>query len=321
MHSVSNALCEDLLLTIPHHRISPRTVCLCSLLLVWLGSARSATLAPTQPWPRAGVVAISTPSAAELDQLGPVWYYQYGFEGQDVPGHTRVYLVPMEWDDAALRRAVRAHPDAWWLIGNEPNDPNQDNLSPAAYAAVYRRASDVIRRADRNAQVVPGGIANADWRWADEFREAYRAECGSYPRVAAWNIHCYILEPENSQYDVALFQQRILDFRSWMEDIGAANVPLLLTEFGVLYGTGCCNRPVEDVAPGVAFLRAATRWLQETDYVQAWTWFSLDSQQQFNGDLYEAGQLTAFGEAYREELETEFLEETRFLRFLGGDQP
>jgi hypothetical protein len=259
------------------------------------------------------VVAISAPGAAELDPFGPVWYYQYGFDGPDAPGHMRVYLVRPGWDDAALRRAARTHPGAWWLIGNEPNDPNQDNLSPGAYAAVYRRASGLLLRADRSAQVAPAGIANADWRWADAFREAYRSEYGRYPRVAAWNIHNYILEPEHTQSDVALFEQRILDFRAWMDRIGAGSAPLLLTEYGVLYGTGCCGRPLEEPALGVAFLRETTRWLSETDHVQAWAWFSLDSQSQFNGDLLAGGVLTAFGAAYHAELETEFLGETRFL--------
>jgi hypothetical protein len=264
---------------------------------------RGAMPLPSHPRPRSGVVVIAWTTSAVLDRLGPVWYYQYGFEGPDLPGHQRVYLVPPHFDDdkllAAMRRAARKGPGSWWLVGNEPNDPNQDNLSPAAYAAFYHRVSRLAKRADLSLRLVPAGIADADWRWAQAFRESYRAQYGRYPQVAAWNIHDYILDADRSQYDLAEFQRRILAFRAWMALAGEGFKPLLLTEYGVLYGSGCCNRPLEDPAPGVEFMRQATAWLEQTDYVQGWNWFSLDSEQQFNGDLLSpTGELNTFGKAY-----------------------
>ena len=254
-----------------------------------------------QPWPRQGVVRIGPASAAALDLFGPAWYYQYRFDGPDIPGHQRVYLIPPCFDDTALIRAMHDHLGAWWLVGNEPNDPAQDNLSPGAYAGFYHRALMAARRADWSAHIVPAGIANADHTWAAAFREAYRAQYGHYPPVAAWNIHNYILEPEFSQYDLAEFQRRVIAFRAWMDAIGEGGKPLLLTEYGALYGSGCCGRPIEVPDDAVAFMRAATQWLQATQYVQAWAWFSLDSSGQFNGDLLDpSGALTPFGQTYAE---------------------
>jgi len=184
-------------------------------------------------------------------------------------------------------------------VGNEPNDPYQDNLSPSAYAAFYHRVARLARRADLSLRLVPAGIADADWRWARAFRESYRAQFGRYPPVAAWNIHNYILDADRSQYDLAEFQRRILAFRAWMALSGEGGKALLLTEYGVLYGSGCCGQPVEDPAPGVEFMLQASTWLEQTDHVQAWNWFSLDSRQQFNGDLLSpSGELSAFGQAY-----------------------
>jgi hypothetical protein len=275
--------------------------CLFLLLLLVSFAQRAGQRPHGQPWPRAGVVVPATTRAEILDLLGPVWYYQYGFEGPDLRGHQRVYLVPLYFAEEPLVQAMRQHPESWWLVGNEPNDAYQDNLTPAAYAAFYRRVELLARRAGGAARLVPAGLANADWRWAEAFRQSYRAQYGHYPRVAAWNIHNYILAPGTSQYDVAEFQRRIIAFRGWMAQSGEGDKPLLLTEYGVLYGSGCCQRPLEDPALGIAFLRQATRWLWETDHVQAWSWFCLYSRRQFNGDLLDdAGQLTPFGQAYRE---------------------
>ena len=264
---------------------------------------RSAAARASHPWPRPGIVVISPPPKETLDQFGPVWYYQYGFGGDDIEGHQRVHLVLPHFSDQRLVSAFRDHPGSWWIVGNEPNDPNQDNLSPGAYAGFYHRVWCIARRSDWTAHLVPAGIANADWQWAQAFRHSYREQYGRYPIVHAWNIHNYILEPEHSQYDVGEFRRRILDFRAWMARIGDEGLPLLLTEYGVLYGSGCCNRPLEDPERGVEFLRQATNWLGQTNHVQAWAWFSLDSRGQFNGDLLTEGeQFTPFGAAYREAL-------------------
>ncbi len=273
------------------------------LLVILALLQRGAASLPSHPRPRAGIVVITWTTPDVLDHLGPVWYYQYGFDGPNLPGHQRVYMVPIHFDDdallAAMRRAARSGPGTWWLVGNEPNDPYQDNLSPSAYAAFYRRVERLARWADPSIRLVPAGIANADWRWAQAFRESYRAQFGRYPRVAAWNIHNYILDADRSQYDLPEFQRRILAFRAWMALSGEGHQALLLTEYGVLYGSGCCGRPVEDAAPGAEFMRQTTTWLEQTDYVQAWNWFSLDSAQQFNGDLLSpSGELSPFGQAY-----------------------
>ena len=145
-------------------------------------------------------------------------------------------MVNPNFSEVRLEDALGRHRSGWWILGNEPNDPNQDDLSPGAYAAFYHRAEGLIRRADPKAHVTPAGISNADWRWAEAFRESYREQYGRYPRVDAWNIHDYVLEPDRDQLDVAEFQRRIIAFHTWMEESGEGDKPLLLTEFGALFG-------------------------------------------------------------------------------------
>ncbi len=263
---------------------------------LWAALAQRGAHWPAQPPPHGlGLAAAAWPSATELRTLGARWYYVYSFAGDLPPAPQRVLLIPVDFDEAALQAALRAHPGAWWLVGNEPNDPAQDNLSPGAYAAFYRRASALVRRVDPSAQLAPAGLANADWGWAHDFRESYRAQYGRYPHVDAWNIHNYILEPERSPYDLPEFQRRVLDFRTWMARVGEGDKPLILSEFGLLQR----NVPSEQAS---AFLQAASDWLAGSGQVQAWAWFSNYTAGAFGGDLLDAqGALTPLGEAYRRE--------------------
>ena len=263
-------------------------------------SGASRTIVPL-PWPRAGVVVVGATSPAELDALGPVWYYSYSYAGDRLEGHQRVYLVPLRYDTVSLTDALEGAPRTWWIVGNEPNDPYQDNLSPAAYAAFYRRVAALVRRVQPTARLVTAGIANADPRWASEFVDAYRSQCGEGPPVDAWNVHCYMLEPDNDQLDVVLFRERITAFREWMATSGQGDKPLFLTEFGALYGHGPYGRPAESPERIADFVHESVTWLQSTEHVQCWSWFANKTAGQFNGDLYAPdGALSAYGRAYSE---------------------
>ncbi len=165
-----------------------------------------------KPAPRAFGVAVGygLGGVRELDQLGPVWYTDFDFRGAVFGAHQRLYLVESKSDWANLPDIARQHRGEWWQFGNEPNDPNQDNLSPAEYAARYHDFYFALKAADATASIIPAGVANADWRWADAFREAYRARFGRYPRVDGWSIHNYLLDRCGDALDVNRFQARVL---------------------------------------------------------------------------------------------------------------
>ncbi len=278
--------------------------------IVLLGLIAAAAFVP--PWNEPGIrkpaprafgvdVGYGLGGARELDQLGAVWYSDYDFRGEAFGAHPRVFLVEANSDWRAAPDVARQHRGEWWQFGNEPNDPNQDDLSPADYAVRYHDFFFALKAADATAAVVPAGIANADWRWADAFREAYRARFGRYPPVAGWSIHDYLLDSCAGALDVNRFEARIAAFRDWMARVGQSNQPLLLTEYGVLYGNGCCGCPKiadEDVA---RFMRETTAWLTQARLVQGWAWFALYSGGRFNGDLFAGNaDLTRLGATYRE---------------------
>ena len=239
---------------------------------------------------------------APLDDIGPIWYMDWHWATPNVRGHERLYMIPcaqVRGHRGRIPWTMSVSGDAWWSLGNEPNDPNQDDVSAEEYAELYHIFEGWSRTA-RRVHIVPAGIANADWQWAQAFREAYYERYERYPRVDAWNIHNYILEPGLDPYDVEEFQRRIQDFRAWMDRIGDGDKPLFLTEFGVLYGDGCCGRPVDPPEKIQAFMTETVRWLLESEAVTAWAWFSTRCEH-LNGDLMtQTGELTDLGLVYRE---------------------
>ncbi len=239
--------------------------------------------------------------ARELDAVGAVWYLDYGYRGKSLPDHPRLFLVNTGADLRPVVEAAQRERGEWWQFGNEPNDPNQDAVSPSEYARRYHDFYFALKRADPTALIVSAGIADADWGWAEAFREAYRTQFGRYPRVDGWNIHNYLLGGCASALDVSAFQKRILAFRRWMEHIGDVDKPLFLTEYGILYGNGCCGCHLIPPEAGTEYMRATTRWLMESGTVQAWAWFAVQSGGRFNGDLVSPdGELTPYGATYRE---------------------
>ena len=272
------------------------------LLATACSSSRSAT-ASRPFYVRFGVcVGDAEVTAAQLDALGPVWYMDYRWSTPTLAGHERLYTVrcwEVQQDRGAIAAAMQASGSAWWSLGNEPNDPAQDNVTPEEYATLYA-AFEQWAEAAPQCCIAPAGIANADWNWAQAFREAFRGTYGRYPRVDAWNVHNYILEPALDPYDAAEFQRRLLAFRRWMETIGDAQKPLLLTEFGVLYGAGCCERPLDPPERIMAFMHSVVDWLEGSSAVTAWAWFSTYSHI-FNGNLMtQDGELTGLGGVYRD---------------------
>jgi hypothetical protein len=241
-------------------------------------------------------------TAPQLDAIGPVWYLDWNWRGPALKGHERLYIIgcaEVKGDRGAIPAAMRASGASWWALGNEPNDPHQDNRTPEEYAELYFIFEGWAKNAP-HCRILPAGIANADWQWAEAFREAFRAKYGRYPRVDGWNIHNYILEPGLDPYDIGEFQRRILAFHRWMERIGDGHKPLFLTEFGVLYGNGCCGRPVDPPEKVQAFMRDAVQWLVESKVVACWAWFATYSEQ-YNGSLMTTeGQLNDLGILYRD---------------------
>lgn len=97
--------------------------------------------------------------------------------------------------------------------------------------------------------------------------------------------------------DIELFKQQVIAFRTWMADNGYRNVPVFLSEYGVLMPQGIFN-PDFDAARVNAFMNASFDFLlNATDpnigypgdgnrLVQRFSWYSVDDNVDHNGFLF-----------------------------------
>ena len=166
----------------------------------------------------------------ELDILDSVWYLDYDFATPSWPNHQRLYFVWLTSSPQEAAQVARRFPGQWWTFGNEPNDPNQDNVEPEAYVQRYHDLYYALMSADPQARLVPTGVANADWHWLDQWREDYRQRYGRYSSVDAWRFHNYLLDTCESALNADEFKRRALEFRDWVKRIGDDAHPVFMTD-------------------------------------------------------------------------------------------
>jgi hypothetical protein len=249
---------------------------------------------------------------------------------------------------AKLASIVAANPGAIWLIGNEPDCINQDSLMPAVYARAYHEVYGTIKSLDPTAQIAAGQIVQPTpvrLAWLDLVLATYRDMYGTDLPVDLWAIHAYILNerphengaelppgitdtsqalviPWGENYltaDVETFKGFVRAFRTWMTANGYRDVPLIITEFGVLIPEDVLARNSQAVGPSegrqmiLSFMEESFSFLQHAAdsstglphdgnrLVQAWAWYS-HSDWSFGGPLFYDDSLgiTVYGQRFKE---------------------
>jgi hypothetical protein len=173
---------------------------------------------------------------------------------------------------ATLYAILDQNPGATWLIGNEPDSPAQDKLRPEPYAQAYHQLYYLIKQRDASARVAAGNIVQPTplrMQYLDRVLSFYQQTYGEWLPADLWSVHSYILreidpsDPDavpngplevwgayippgitatrgalytySQMFDLAIFRQRLLDFRAWMRDRGYGDKPLYITEYGTLF--------------------------------------------------------------------------------------
>lgn len=218
----------------------------------------------------------------DLAALSPGWYTDWSFgaspempadmQGADAPEYAQLIRVSnraWEPDWSAVQNAVELNTGALWLIGNEPECPNQDAVTPEVYAERYHTAYVKIKGWDPTARVANGAIVEVTplrLAWLDQVLDSYQSMYGEAMPVDVWNIHVQILS-EGSDTDpkagagvpvftvgmepigllpkqfgdlrdnasLPIFQTMIWDFRDWMYLNGQQSKELVISEMGVLF--------------------------------------------------------------------------------------
>ena len=230
-----------------------------------------------------GIAFVTTsPTDAVVDSVllggkqGASWYYTWS-PVSSVPDAHGAEFVPMLWDAspaqwAALRANYHADYTGWLLFLNEPNHPQQANMSPETAAIVYH----ALRLEYPLAQIVAPGCwdrplqdaKTGEWsmggdHWLTEWREAHWRWFHSYPDVAAYAVHYYTgREPYNA---VVRF------YSEWLQkNDHRYGVQVWLTEFRF------CNEWWADV-PGfdlAHYMRQQIKATQMLFYLDRWAYFA-----------------------------------------------
>ncbi len=168
---------------------------------------------------------------------------------------------PPNW--SAIQTAATTRRGSLWIIGNEPECPNQGNLTPQVYATRYHEAVTNLRSYDSSARFAIGGVVEPTplrLRWLVAAMTSYQTQFGHAMAndIDLWNIHLQILpegpgtvgagepvgisfvpgEPREYSWadaaNVAVFQSLVRDMRVWMAAKGERAKPLIISEMGVL---------------------------------------------------------------------------------------
>jgi hypothetical protein len=214
-----------------------------------------------------------------------------------------------------IRLAAQNNPGSLWLIGNEMDRRDwsgggQDEMLPETYAWAYHDLYHFIKAIDPHARLAIGGVIQATplrLEYLGKAWDAYATRYGSLMPVDVWNVHNFILKERSGDYgaeippgsdasegatyrtdwshvDMDIFDAQIRAFRQWMRDRGQQNKPLIVSEYGVLYG----HDGMEDPDVVQKFMLATFDYFLNTKdcglgyaadgcrLVQRWAWYSLD---------------------------------------------
>jgi hypothetical protein len=283
--------------------------------------------------------------ATWAQRLGAGWYIDWYVQPRSPtqkPEHwqmiqlARGCVSPNEVD---IRWLASRYRGSVWIIGNEPDNIWQDNLTPEAYARTYHDLYYLIKDADPMAAVAVGGVTQGTplrLAYLDRVLNAYEGRYGESMPVDWWTVHGFVLREERGNWgaeippgfaltnhgelyeiddtgSVVYFKVHVIDFRTWMAARGYRDTPLAVTEFGILLPDGYGFTP----AFVASYLLETFTWLDrasddkigypQDDYrlVQRWAWFSLYDKLYYTSNLahVEADALTDIGLAFQKFVE------------------
>ena len=283
----------------------------------------------------------------DVSPLGADWYLDFWFRPDPPPLFELEYVQIVRLSETgcstpaeSIVTYAQSHPGTLWLIGNEPDAPAQDCVTPWRYAQLYHELHSLIKGADPTAKIAIGGVVQATplrLLYLDRILQSYQNQFGQKIPVDVWNVHGFILQEKKDSWgcqipcgikgvaegelysiddhdNMDIFHEQIRAFRIWMNDHGERNKPLIVSEYGILFpeDLGFDEARVEAfmLATFDYFMNTKISWLgypaDDNRLVQAWNWYSLDDDQ-FEGynshnHLLDPStkQLTALGRAYRD---------------------
>lgn len=239
-----------------------------------------------------------------------------------------------------IAQIADAHPGSLWLLGNEPDSFYCGSpIYPWVYAHVYHDLHTTIKALDPTALIANGGIVQPTpcrLEYLDIVWDTYVQAYGEPMPVDVWNTHAFILRevygswgastppgvdpscamdyPVRDGDNVDILRDHVIAMRQWMKDKGEQGKPLIISEYGVLWPEWFADEDGRTFPPvRVSHFMTQTFELflgetypevghPEDEYrlVQAWAWYSLSDDQNYNGYLFhsDSGEISPMGQTY-----------------------
>lgn len=233
---------------------------------------------------------------------------------------------------AALDSAIAANPGADWIIGNEPDRRYyQNDLEPHVYARAFHDMTQYIRAKDPTARFFAGAIVQPTplrLRYLDLVLSSHWSQFGQALPADGWAIHNFILNERSCSHyndpyicwgadippgidatdglvigldelkktaDFEFFKQQIVRFRQWMADNNYRNLPLYVSEYGILmpedrgFPPALVNQYMKQTFDYMLATRSdALGYPADNNrLVQRFAWYSI-LDPSFNGSLFES---------------------------------
>jgi len=229
-----------------------------------------------------------------------------------------------------IRNTARNHPGSYWLIGNEPEISDQDNIQPECAFARYKAAMDFIRGHDPSAKFIVGGFHLNPTRTSIGDHAPALLPLKNEPGFKGWHVHIYLDSRKATVLSVAEFN---LMLNGVLELMRAANAQgeLWISEFLECYWGGRSDLNAANIA---SLMRLIVPTLENNSQVTRYAWFlySDPAGRSWPFTLVNSqGQLKPLGETYAQLATTDeppYQEKTRpgwnFLSdfaFLFGSLP
>jgi len=241
---------------------------------------------------------------------------------------------------ATIAQIAAAHPGSLWIMSNEPDSLYQGTpIYPKVYAHVYHDTYHYIKDLDPTALIANGGIVQPTpcrLEYLDIVLDTYAQAYSTTMPVDVWNIHAFTLREVYNSWgastppgvdpscgidydirdadDIDIFRDNLIAFRQWMKDHGEQDKPLIISEYGILWPDWLSDEDGKGFPPArVSHFMTQTfdLFLNEVypavgypkdDYrlVQAWAWYSLSDDSQYNGYLFHSGSkaISSMGRTY-----------------------
>jgi len=182
----------------------------------------------------------------------------------------------------------------YWLVGNEPDNQWQDNLTPMGAAVAYGGIVNVILSVDPTARIILGNFSNPSQyfreAWLAQFKAAWMTKWNENvtTHIAGWGVHAYAhrYPSETQQNAIDRVKRQLLAWKAESPDL-----ELWVTEYGNLWETD------------IETMRWMTPWLEENVDRYAYFYFGdastdWDCTSLYN-DPWPLPMLTELGEQYR----------------------